>query len=146
MRSLLLVVLLACAGTATGYGQESSESETISKIIALENVWNRAAAVKDIKALDKILDDTFVYVGPDGKLLTKAGVLADMTAGRGLQVFSGSLVVHLHGDTAVVTGISLAKSAEGGKPFMRQDRFVDTWHHKNGAWMAIASLAAALGS
>ena len=53
-----------------------SDPDVSSKIVALENLWNQAAEAKDLDALDRILDDAFVYVDPDGKLLTKTEVLA----------------------------------------------------------------------
>jgi ketosteroid isomerase-like protein len=124
-----------------GYGQRATESDTGSKIIALENVWNRAAQARDTKALGALLDDAFVYVNTDGKLLTKAEVLADVQETRGFQVLSKSMAVYLHGDTAVVTGIYETRAVERGKPLVRRDRFVDTWRNKNGAWTSIASLA-----
>jgi len=143
---VLWAVLLACVGTSGGYGQRTPESDAGSKIIALENVWNQAAQARDMKALGALLDEAFVYVDRDGKLLTKAEVLAGVEAIRGFQVLSQSLVVHLHGDTAVVTGIYKTKGVDRGKPFVRRDRFVDTWRNKNGVWMSIASLATPVGS
>jgi ketosteroid isomerase-like protein len=141
LRTLTLVVLLACAGTSTGFAQGASDSDVGSKIIALENLWSQASTAKDLKALDTILDDAFVYVGPDGKLMTKAEVLADVKASPVLQVTTESMVVHLHGDTAVVTGTYRMKGVERGGPFVRSGRFVDTLLYKNGLWVAIASLA-----
>jgi ketosteroid isomerase-like protein len=140
VRVVMLVVLLVCAGTAAGYGQRGTESDAASKIIALENVWNQAAEGKDLRALAAILDDAFVYVDPEGKMMTKAEVLADVQASHGLRVRSESMEVHLHGDTAVVTGIYQMRGVEHGKPFVRRSRFVDTWRHSNGVWMSIASL------
>jgi ketosteroid isomerase-like protein len=144
MRSLLFLVLLASAGTSAACAQESSDSDTATKIYALENVWNRAAEVKDLKALDAILDAAFVYVDPQGRLFTKAEVLAGVNASPRLQLSPEWLVLHLHGGTAVVTGIYRKKGMDHGKPFVRRDRFVDTWRQKNGAWVAIASLAVAM--
>ncbi len=101
---------------------------------------------KDLKALDAILDEAFVYVDADGRLLTKVEVLADVKAAHGLQVSSASMAVHLHGDTAVVTGIYKITGVERGKPFVRRERFVDTWWYKNGLWVSIASLTTPLAS
>jgi ketosteroid isomerase-like protein len=138
-------MLLACAGTLAGYGQ-SSESDAKSKLFALENVWNQAAQGKDLKALQNLLDDSFVYVDSSGRLLTKTEVLASVQASPALQVLSESMVVHMHGGTAVVTGIYQTKGVERGKSFIRRERFIDTWRYKNGVWMSIASLTTPLGS
>jgi hypothetical protein len=56
------------------------------------------------------------------------------------------MVVHLHGDTAVVTGIYQTTGIEHGKPFKHRERFIDTWRYKNGVWMSIASLTMPLGT
>ncbi|MGA8763242.1 MAG: nuclear transport factor 2 family protein [Candidatus Sulfotelmatobacter sp.] len=146
MRTLILVGLLVCAGASPGYAQQTSDSDSGSKIVALENLWKQAAEAKDLRALDSILDGAFVYVDPDGKLLTKAEVLADPKAPDGLQFMPESMVVHLHGDTAVVTGIYRIMHVERGKPVVRHERFLDTWRYVNGSWMAIASLATPVGS
>lgn len=146
MRSLLFLVLLAGWGISIAHAQGTADSDAASKIVALENVWNRAAEVKDLRALNAILDDAFVYVDARGRLLTKPEVLADVKASQGIQVFSESIVVHLHGDTAVVTGLYRIKGVERGKAFVRLDRFVDTWRQKDGVWVSIASLTTPIGS
>jgi ketosteroid isomerase-like protein len=139
MRVLMAILLLACAGPSAAFAQ--GEADVRSKIVALENLWNRAAEVNDVDALDAILDDAFVYVDPDGRLMTKAEVLADVKASHGIRVTSESVVVHLHGDTAVATGIYTMKGTERGRLFVRRTRFVDTWRLKSGVWVSIASLA-----
>ncbi len=141
MRPLILIVLLACIRPSAYCAQSTSDSDAGSKIIALENLWNQAAQAKDMVALDRILDDAFVYVDPAGRLLTKTDVLADVKASHGMRFGSEAMVVHLHGETAVVTGIYRMEGLERGKPFVRRDRFVDTWHYKHGSWISIASLA-----
>ena len=146
MTTLFLAVLLAFAGTAAGYGQETRDSDTRSKIITLENIWNQAAEAKDLKALNAILDEGFVYVDRDGRLLKKADVLADVLASPPVQVSSEAMIVRLHGDTAVVTGVYQIKGTERGKPFVRRDRFVDTWHQTRGTWTSIASLTTPMGT
>jgi ketosteroid isomerase-like protein len=137
-------VLLGCAGISAAYGQGTPESDAGSRIIALENVWTQAAQSRNRKALGALLDHAFVYVGPAGKRLTQAEGLAGLEATRGFQVLSEPMVVHLHGDTAVVTGIYETKGVERGKSFVRRGRFVDTWSNKNGGWRSIASLATPL--
>jgi ketosteroid isomerase-like protein len=141
MKALMVMVLLMCMWPSAYCVDGTSDSDAGSKIVALENLWNQAAEAKDVVALDRILDDAFVYVDPDGRLLTKTEVLADVKASHGLRFALESMVVHLHGEIAVVTGIYKVEGVERGKPFVRRDRFVDTWRYKNGYWVSIASLA-----
>jgi hypothetical protein len=146
MRKLLLIALLACAGSRLGYAQVESHSDVQSTMVALENLWNQAVEAQDLNALNRILDDGFVQVDWDGRILTKAGVLAGVKASHGFQLTSKSMVVHLHGDTAVVTGIYQMMGVERGKRLVRLQRFVDTWQFKDGLWMSIARLATPFGS
>src|SRR5579863_3832846 len=139
MRTLMLVGMV-CAATLSGYAQGTPDSDATAKIIAMEHMWSQAYVLKDAKALERILDDTFVNVESDGKLLTKAEVMAEVRESTILQVLTESMVVNLHGDTAIVTGIFLMKGVERGKPFAQRERFVDTWLCKNGQWVTIAGL------
>ena len=135
----LLVILLACAGTSSGYAGDS-ESDVAPKILAMEHMWGQAYLNKDPKALERILDDAFVNVDSDGLLETKAEVLAEVRTSSVLQFLTESMVVHLHGKTAIVTGVFLIKGVARGKPYAQRERFVDTWLYKNGQWVSIAGL------
>jgi len=44
----------------------------------------------------------------------------------GAQVAPESMSVHMFGNAAIVTGVFRAKGIEGGKPYVRRERFVDT--------------------
>lgn len=145
MRTLVLVALLACAGTSSGYAPGESDSDVGAKILAMEHVWGHAYVSKDPKALERILDDAFVNVDSDGILQTKAEVLAEVRASTVLQFLTESMVVHLHGNTAIVTGIFLIKGMEHGKPYAQRERFVDTWLCKDGQWVSIAGLVTRIG-
>ncbi len=145
MRTLTLVVLLICVGASAGHAQEDSDSGAAAKILAMEHSWGQAYLSKDAKALERILDDAFVNVDSDGNLQTKADVLAEVRTSTVLQFFTESMVVHLHGDTAIVTGVFLIKGVERGKPYAERERFVDTWFYRNGQWVSIAGLVTRVG-
>jgi len=145
VRTLVLVALLACAGTSSGYAPGESDSDVGAKILAMEHVWGHAYVSKDPKALERILDDAFVNVDSDGILQTKAEVLAEVRVSTVLQFLTESMVVHLHGNTAIVTGIFLIKGMEHGKPYAQRERFVDTWLCKDGQWVSIVGLVTRIG-
>jgi hypothetical protein len=42
---------------------------------------------------------------------------------------------------AIATGVMKGKGVEGGKPYTRRERFVDTWVFKHGAWVCIGTNA-----
>jgi ketosteroid isomerase-like protein len=142
---MMVLALMACAAVPSSYAQENSDSDVTAEIVAMEQVWNQAYVLKDTKALEKILDDRFVNVDADGRLITKADMLADLKGSTGLQILTESTEVHAHGDTAIATGIFRIKGVQRGKPFARRARFVDTWLYKNGRWVTIAGVVTPIG-
>ena len=141
----MLVALLACVGTSAGYAPGNADSDAEGKILATEHMWGQSYMSKDPKALEMILDDTFVNVDSDGMLQTKAEVLAEVRASTVLKFLTESMVVHLHGNTAIVTGVFEIKGVDRGKPYAQRERFVDTWLYKNGQWVSIAGLVTRIG-
>jgi ketosteroid isomerase-like protein len=57
------------------------------------------------------------------------------------QVAPESMSVRVFGNTAVATGVFRAKGVEGGKSYVRRERFVDTWIFKEGKWVCVATNA-----
>jgi ketosteroid isomerase-like protein len=123
------------AGMASAQGNEAE-----SKVMALERLWGSAVQMRDIKALDSIFDDSMIYVSMDGRLMTKSQVLADTKATSPVDVVVKSSVAHLHGNIVIVTGVMQLKGAEGGKPYIRYARFMDTWMNKGDRWVCVSSM------
>jgi ketosteroid isomerase-like protein len=145
MRRPSKLVLFICA-TAIGLAaQTESESATRSKIVALEQLWNQAYKSGDTKALDSILDDAIVLVNDDGSLQNKKEFLASVKsptpqAGAQQQQVAPELFdVHVFGNVAIATGVMRVKGVEGGKPYTRRERFVDTWVIKRGTWVCVGT-------
>ena len=76
----------------------------------------------------------------DGRLMTKAEVLADTAAVNPVEIVVESSTAHSHGSSVIVTGVLRLKGIEGGVPYLRHGRFLDTWIHKNGDWVCISSM------
>jgi ketosteroid isomerase-like protein len=136
----MLAVLMAVAGAGAIFAVADADADAKAKIIAMEHVWGQSYVNKDPKALERILDDAFVNVDSDGNVQTKAEVLAEVKTSTLVQYLTESMEVHLHGDTAVVTGIFVIKGVDHGTSFSQRERFVDTWSAKNGQWVSIAGL------
>ena len=143
MRSTLLLLVLFCATPLLLYAQDDSEHGVQSRIIALEKAWNQAYKLGDKRALDAILDKDIVLINDDGSVQTKAEFLASVTASNSQeqQVAPESMSVRVFGNTAVATGVFRAKGVEGGKSYVRRERFVDTWIFKEGKWVCVATNA-----
>jgi len=136
------VLLLVLTGAASLFAQDDSEAIK-TRVIALEKAWNQAYKLGDTKGLSTLLDDALVLIEDDGSMKTKAQFLASIkgpTANEE-QVAPESLTVHVHGQTAIAVGVFAAKAMRGGKPYVRRERFVDTWIQKNGNWVCVATNA-----
>ena len=145
MRVSACLMIVVCMTALPIWAQDDSESAVRSKIIALEKAWNQAYKAGDIRALDSILDKEIVLINDDGSVQSKADFLGSMKAtannSQEQQVSPESMSVHVFGNTAISTGVFRAKGIEGGKSYVRRERFVDTWLYKNGKWVCVASNA-----
>lgn len=141
MRQTELLMVFVCAASLFVMGQDDSSVQ--SKVIALEKAWNQAYKAGDTKALDGILDDQIVLINDDGSVQTKAEFLKTVkkSDSQEQQVAPESMSVHVFGSAAIATGVFRAKGVEAGKPYVRRERFVDTWVYKGGKWVCVATNA-----
>jgi ketosteroid isomerase-like protein len=143
MKFASLLVSLVATTALLVPAQDKDDAGTQSKIIALEKAWNQAYKLGDRKALDTLLDDQIVLINDDGSVQSKAQFLATVkpTNPQQQQVAPESMSVHVFGNTAIATGVFRAKGVEGGKRYVRRERFVDTWLFNAGKWVCVATNA-----
>jgi ketosteroid isomerase-like protein len=145
MKTASVLLVLLCATAVSAFAQDASDSATKSKIVALEGAWNQAYKSGDAKALDGLLDNAIVLVNDDGSVQTKPEFLATVkptgsqAGSQEQQVVPESMSVHVFGNTAIATGVFRAKGVEGGKSYVRRERFIDTWVFKDGRWICVAT-------
>jgi ketosteroid isomerase-like protein len=141
MRLTSFLLALVCTTAAIVVAQKDTGSDVQSKIIALEKAWNQAYKLGDVRALDTLLDDQIVLINDDGTVQTKPEFLAGVKPSKSQeqQVAPESMNVHVFGNTAIATGVFRAKGVEAGKPYVRRERFVDTWIYTAGKWACVAS-------
>ena len=134
-------MVLVCATALIVSAQDDADRVVQSKIIALEKAWNQAYKSGDRRALDRILDDQIVLINDDGTVQTKGEFLTSVKESNAQeqQVAPESMSVHVFGNTAISTGVFRAKGVEAGKPYVRRERFVDTWIYKGGNWVCVAT-------
>ena len=140
--SVLIVFVIACGWIA--FAQEKAQlSEDEGKIMALENLWNRAEQGKDINALSRIFAPTMVYVDYNGTLRTRDQFLNYIKTDPSSpdQLVSEDLSIHSYGNFAVVTGIFRGKWNKGGKVTQLRGRYVDTWAKLNDTWQCVSAQA-----
>jgi len=149
MRLGMAICLLLLFISSPLIGQEAAHSDSEkTKILALENAWNRAEQNKDAKALDGLLASTLVYIDYDGSFMDKAKFMASVKAPslHPEQIVNESMTAYMYGDSAVVTGIYREKGVRNGKPYSRRGRFTDTWVNQSGTWVCAASQSTLIGN
>jgi len=149
MRKWILLVLFAAAGGCIVLSQEKTQmNEDEGKILALENLWNRAEQSKDITALSHIFAPTMVYVDYDGSLKTREQFLNYVKNDTSSpdQLVSEEVTVHSYGNFAVVTGIFRGKWNKSGKSTQLRGRYVDTWAKLNDSWQCVSAQATLIQS
>ncbi|MFL6593066.1 MAG: nuclear transport factor 2 family protein [Luteimonas sp.] len=93
-----------------------------------------------------LLDDGFILTGATGVVTDLAQNLQEVRARDpeydGLR--NHDQTVRLHGDAAIVTGITAVKGRSGGASFDRNLRFTDTRGRRDGRWLLASSHASAV--
>jgi len=142
MKTKLSLFILLFAPVWLAHAQVQVDAE--SKVMTLERLWGSAAQSRDIKALDTIFDASMAYVHIDGRLMSKAEVLADTKAVSPVEISMASTQAHSHGNVVIVTGVMRLKGVQGGKPYVLRGRFLDAWVERGGNWVCISSMTTAI--
>ncbi|MHB8838606.1 MAG: nuclear transport factor 2 family protein [Gemmatimonadaceae bacterium] len=118
-----------------------AQSPEARAIIALENAWGAASITRDGAAVGRMLAPDFTFVDPDGKLHTKAQLIATIN-GDTTHYISGAnsaMSPRVHGGAVVITGVwTKTVKTQSGTALLRY-RWTDTWvRNPEGGWMCIA--------
>jgi ketosteroid isomerase-like protein len=138
---LLLVTFLLSVNLAATSSAPQQQSESASKILALEDKWNEAYKQGDVATMNSLLTDDFIITVEDGTTFSKAGYIAHCgdTDNRVLISEMSDLKVRMHGNTAIVTGAYHEKGTSKGRPYEYHDRLTDVWMMIDGRWRVVAS-------
>jgi ketosteroid isomerase-like protein len=143
MKSVILVTAIVClASAAQAFSQNSQERDTESKLIALERLMRvQALSSKDVNVLTTFLADEFVMVTMEGLPKEKAEFLDYLQSLDSVRYETQEMIVRVHGNTAIVTGLFQMTTVKRGKPLAQRGRFVNTWLNREGRWLIVASVS-----
>jgi len=138
--SMGVIGALLLAG-ALSLAQQKSISDEGGRVLALEQAWNRALEEKNSNALDMLLASTFLSIDIDGSVSSNSEFLASIKSPdyHPSQAVTEQSNVQVYGDAAVVVGVLRVKGKEKGKPYVRRERYADTWIKINGTWQCVAT-------
>jgi|ERR1700722_14922996 hypothetical protein len=144
MRATILVLAVVFLAGLRAWDQIDEEQ---ARILNLENAWSRSVQTKDTAGLDMLLAPELVYVGIEGKLMSKAEYLASVQsqAEHPAHVVSESMKVHIFGAAAIVDGVYRENGVKKGKPYALRERFIDMWIRRRDTWVCVASDGTAMG-
>lgn len=110
------------------------------EIRQVEQRLRAAMLAGDVTALDALIDDTLMFIGPDSRVYAKDDDLENYRSGRQTisRIDVKELRIETHGDTAVA--MVLADMAGGflGHGFDGTFRYLRTWSRASGQWQIIA--------
>jgi hypothetical protein len=138
----LMIVL--CTGMVSGEKPASSGRAAESELKQIEKDWSDAQKTRNVDKLRDILADNWVGLGWDGEVSDKAKALTEVKSlSNSLDnIEMGPMTVRIFGNTAIVTGSDIEKSAEHGKDSSGKYVWTDVFLRHNGKWIAIASQSA----
>jgi len=108
-RYAILATSTLGAIVAPAYADQSKQE---SELIALSDAWIEAEVRRDTSALERLLDERFMATFASGQTIDRAGFIAWVQKSdiKPFQVTNEA--IHIHGDTAVVIGVDLARTVK----------------------------------
>jgi ketosteroid isomerase-like protein len=95
----------------------------------------------DTAAIDKLYNDNYVFIGPDGAVATKAQRIESMKSGdtklESLTFDEVSVRVNPEGTGAIVVSKATAKGKNMGKPVDGQNRVTHVWSKTKDGWRLV---------
>jgi ketosteroid isomerase-like protein len=97
----------------------------------------------DAACIEQGVMEDYILINSRGKISTRADDLAEAKKGDPkYEIFENhDMKARLHGDSAVVTGVTQTKGISGGQPFDAEFRFTDTFVKDHGRWRLWAGQA-----
>lgn len=157
--TLVAIATTAILSSCTSTGEKTSLTPAPSSVAAADSganaeqevraahqEYDRAWLQQDVAAFDRLLADDATQIDPEGKVLSKAEILANAKSGDlKLEVGqSDDVKIRVYGNTAVVSAHWTEKSTDKGKPFAGTMRNVAVYVKKNGRWQVVSDQVTAI--
>jgi ketosteroid isomerase-like protein len=111
------------------------------ELLRFEQEFTRAVAVNDAAAIARLVADDWAIVDADGRVVERSRFIGVIESGALTHesMESTDVEVRLHGDTAVVTGITTSKGQFMGQGFATRERATDVLARVDGRWLCVFS-------
>ena len=124
-------------------------TESQAGLLLAERALQAAQLAGDVAALDVLLDDRLVAIGPDGARHTKSDDLAGYRSGFSVitELVEEDVEVLFAGTTGVTFVTATVAGVFGGEPLSARLRYTRTWTHDGEAgWRILAAHIAVIPS
>jgi ketosteroid isomerase-like protein len=117
-------------------------SRDVAALARAERVWVESLQSGDAKRLATIIDDAFLFIGPDGERETRdvylGGYAAMAKAGVVVErIDMDEVETRVLGDVGIVTGHVLARVKMQGTPIQENVRFTRVYRRSPRGWQMI---------
>ncbi len=141
-----MAAVLAVPMFAHAQAPMAKNDKATQEVIDFRNRYIEAEENRDVAFLDKILADDFFALNPQGKLLDKAGQLANLNRPeRTLKVLNPRethVQFYGNGTVAVLTEHVTVDGHDNGKAFGGEYRFLRVFSKQNGGWKVVLAQGA----
>jgi hypothetical protein len=114
---------------------------TEAALLDAERRLQQAQRDGDVAALDRLLDDRLVAVGPDGTRFRKSDDLDAYRSGSSKidSLVEEDLEVLAVGTTGATFALCAVSGTFGGQPMSARLRYARTWTYDQGVWRIVAA-------
>lgn len=114
--------------------------EIIDKIIKREEELRLAMLNSDVEKLDELIDDSLVFVAPNGMVATKEMDLSTHRSGiqKMTQLVQSEQTIQIQNDFAIVTVKADITGTYADTSISGQYRYLRIWSKINDAWKVVA--------
>jgi ketosteroid isomerase-like protein len=111
------------------------------ELLTFEQEFRQAVATNDAAAIAWFVADDWVIVDADGRVIDRSRFISVIESGALTHdsMESTDVEVRVHGDTAVVTGITTSKGQFMGQGFTTRERATDVLARRDGRWLCVFS-------
>src|SRR5215469_8552640 len=143
MKTTLTWFLVGSVLLVSAARSQAQKSGTEQAAAALEQQWLQSQKTNNPGLLAPVLADKVVSTSSDGRVASKAEMLARAKSTKYSSAEYTDMKVTVFGDTAIATGGFKGKGTdESGKSFDEDERWTDTWvKMPSGKWQCVATHA-----
>ena len=137
MKRLTTIAVLILISAALAFSQSSKAEQELLKA---NQEYDAAIVGNDVKTLERIFADEFVFTDYNGEVKNKAQQLDFFRSGA-LKLESGEsddVEIRLYKNVAVMTGRFTARRSAGGKKIEIRERYTAVWVKQKGRWRLVA--------